>query len=111
MQLPNANTAELSREKIVGYLLNPEHPDGAGKAAFFYAAGFRVERWQELADALKSLAERVPVTRSVDSSHGSKYIVDGPIGTPSGRTVTVRTVWIVDRGSQVPRLVTAFPRQ
>lgn len=35
MQLPNASTAELSREKIVGYLLNPEHPDGAGKAAFF----------------------------------------------------------------------------
>jgi hypothetical protein len=37
MELPNASSVEVSREKIVGYLLNPGHPDGAGKAAFFFA--------------------------------------------------------------------------
>jgi len=101
MQLPISSEAEVSREKIVGYLLNPEHPDGAGKAAFFFTVGFRVERGEELASALKGLTERVPVTRSVDSPHGSKYILDGPIGTPSGRIVTVRTIWIVDKDSQI----------
>ena len=58
MTLPNANLAEVSHEKIVSYLLNPQHPDGAGKAAFFFAAGFRLDRWEDLASALKGLAER-----------------------------------------------------
>ncbi len=59
MPIPNAERAEVSRDKIVDYLLNPQHPDGAGKAAFYLAAGFGVERWEELADALKGLAVRV----------------------------------------------------
>lgn len=111
MQLPHAIAAEVSREKIVDYLLNLQHADGAGKAEFFLAVGFRVERWQELADALKKLAGRAPVTGSVESSHGSKYIIDGRIDTPGGRVVGVRTIWIVDMGHQFPRLVTAFPRR
>jgi hypothetical protein len=109
MQLTNVAAAEVSREKIVGYLLNPEHPDGAGKATFFFAAGFRVERWDEMASAFKDLAKRVPVARSVDSPHGAKYIVDGEISTPCGQMISVRTVWIIDRGHDHPRLVTAYP--
>jgi hypothetical protein len=46
----------------------------------------------------------------MDSIHGEKYIVEGTIATPVGRVVRVRTVWIIDRGETVPRLVTAFPR-
>jgi len=37
MNLPNAGEAVVEREKIVGYLLNPAHPDNGGKAEFFYA--------------------------------------------------------------------------
>jgi Domain of unknown function (DUF6883) len=111
MHLSNADAAVVSRDKVVDYLLNPWHPDGAAKAAFFAAMGFHVDRWQELANALKRLAETASATIRVDSPHGSKYIVDGTIGTPSGRSVSVRSVWIVDLGSQAPRLVTAYPRQ
>jgi hypothetical protein len=110
MQLPNVHSAVVSQEKIVGYLLNPKHPDGAGKAAFFASMGFRGDQWQELANALLTLAMSQPVSASLASPHGSKYIVDGAIDTPSGRSVTVRTVWIVDHNSQTPRLVTAYPR-
>jgi hypothetical protein len=109
MQLPNFSAVEVSREKVVEYLLNPQHPDGAGKATFFLAAGFCVERWEELADVMKQLVERATVARSVDSPHGSKYIVEGEINTPSGRMAFVRTVWIVDHGQHVARLVTAYP--
>jgi hypothetical protein len=109
MELPNASSVEVSREKIVGYLLNPGHPDGAGKAAFFRAAGFCVERWEELAEALTNLAKHASVLRSMESAHGSKYIIDGQVNAPSGQVIHVRSVWIVDRGRQVPRLVTAYP--
>ena len=52
MNLPKADAVEIAKEKITDYLLNPLHPDGAGKAIFFLAQGFRPEAWQVLADAL-----------------------------------------------------------
>ena len=45
----------------------------------------------------------------VESPHGIKYIVIGRIETPSGQSPGVRTVWIVDKGNDKPRLVTAYP--
>jgi len=111
MNLPNAAAVEIAREKITDYLLNPQHPDGAGKAAFFAAHGFTVEEWQVLADALRRLAASCPVAKKVDSPHGTKYVVDGSLATPVGETPLVRTVWIVDQGADNPRLVTAYPHE
>jgi hypothetical protein len=110
MQVPHADAAVVSQEKIVGYLLNPLHPDGAGKALFFRRLGFRAEQWEALAAALRDLATRSEVISRVDSKHGAKYIIDGLVDTPSGRTANVRTVWIIDAGEETPRLVTAYPR-
>ncbi len=107
--LPNADAAEIAREKIKDYLLNPSHPDGAGKAAFFAAHGFTVQKWHVLAEALRRLAARGQVARKVDSPHGTKYVVDGALTTPIGATPVVRTVWIIDSGTDTPRLVTAYP--
>lgn len=111
MKVPNADVAEVTKEKITGYLLNSLHPDGAGKAKFFGALGFRTDEWHVLAAALKRMVEGRLLTESMESSHGQKYIVDGPIETPSGKSPVVRTVWIIDRGSPIPRLVTAYPRE
>ena len=46
MQLPNADFAVVLREKVVGYLLNPQHPDGAPKAKFFDRVGFKIDEWE-----------------------------------------------------------------
>jgi hypothetical protein len=107
--LPKASAAVISQAKIVDYLLNPLHPDGAGKAQFFTGLGFDRSDWQRLASALRRLAETTPVARSMESQHGMKYIIEGALGTPNGRFVQVRTVWIVDGGDDVPRFVTAYP--
>lgn len=109
MKLPNLHLATVEREKIAGYLLNETHPDNGGKALFFIAFGFSREEWPTLANALLKLAQENAVGTSVESSHGIKYIVDGSLSTPSGKRATVRTVWIVDKGSEKPRLVTAYP--
>jgi hypothetical protein len=111
MKLPNVHAAVIESEKLVDYILNPAHPDNGGKARFFFGFGFRRDEWQPLAAALRRMAERQPVAKSMASPHGRKYIVDGRIETPSGRTVPVRTVWIVDRGFETPRLVTAYPQE
>ncbi len=109
MKLPNVELAVVPAEKIVGYLLNPLHPDGAGKAKWFGSLGFSADRWQILAAAIRQVAMDHSVANNVESPHGMKYIVDGPIESPSGKPAIVRTVWIVDLGEQVPRLVTAYP--
>ena len=109
MKLPNPHLAIVEREKISEYLLNDAHPDNGGKALFFVALGFSQEESQTLANAFLKLAQETEVAITVETSHGIKYIVDGILSMPSGKRATVRTVWIVDKGSENPRLVTAYP--
>jgi hypothetical protein len=111
MNLPRADAVQIAKEKITDYLLNPLHPDGAGKANFFLAQGFRLDAWQEFAQALRQLAARFPVTKQSDTRHGTKYVVEGELETPGGKAPVVRTVWIVDQGEENPRLVTAYPQE
>ena len=111
MQLPNIDRVHISQAKTVEYLLSPTHPEGAGKAEFFAAMGFRHEEWQVLASALRQVARDFPVTKNMTSPHGWKYIIDGMLSTPSGRAPLVRTVWIIDAGADIPRLVTAYPKE
>lgn len=111
MMLPNAQLALVKRGKVVEYLLNPAHPDNGGKAPFFVVLGFRREDWETLATALRRLAFSFPVSQSMETIHGKKYIIDGAIETPSGKRPIVRTVWIIDKGEDVPRLVTAYPHE
>jgi len=111
MKLPNANGAVVAQAKIRDYLLNPAHPDNGGKAAFFISLGFDREGAAVLADSFKELARHADVSAKLDSPHGQKYVLDGCLGSPSGRSATIRTIWIVDRGEDIPRLVTAYPHE
>ena len=109
MALPNSHLAYVDRSKIVDYLLSIAHADGRSKAQFFFRFGFRLEEWNVLAEALRTVGTSNPVTSVVESPHGLRYTVDGSIETPDGRSPRVRTVWIVEPGSAGPRLITAHP--
>jgi hypothetical protein len=110
MKLPNAQFAIIEERKIVDYLLNRNHPENGGKADFFLAIGFTPIHWDVLAGAFREMALTSEVSNHVQSSHGEKYVVEDGIMPPSGRRVFVRTIWIIDRGETVPRLVTAYPQ-
>jgi hypothetical protein len=109
MKLPNAVKAVVEREKIADYLLNASHPDNGGKAKFFEGLGFRRDAWAELATAFGKVALESAVCQTEQTPHGRKYVIVGKIESPSGKTSTVQTIWIVDQGFDVPRLVTAYP--
>jgi len=109
MLVPNAPLALVDRTKIVYYLLNPAHPDNGGKAAFFAGMGFSADSPQVLADVLRALLARTAPSSVLESAHGRKYVVDGEIDTPCGRRPSVRTIWIIDKGAEIPRLVSAYP--
>jgi hypothetical protein len=106
--VPNASLATIDPRKIVFYLLDASHPDNGGKATFFAWLGFTPFNWGALAEALMSLLKTAETSTALPSDYGTKYIVDGLIEGPGGRGAFVRTVWILDDGTDVPRFVTAY---
>ena len=109
MKLPNADLAFVEREKISDYLLNPAHPYGASKAAFFTRFGFQRDAWEVMASALCEHGRTNEVARERETGFGPRYEVEGELRAPDGRTPRVRTVWQVDKGQIAPRLITAYP--
>ncbi len=108
-QLPNVRQARVDREKVVNYLLAIAHPDGQSKARFFIKHGFSVESWEELAGALRKHGAMNSVVDVVESWFGARYVVEGDLLSPDGRNPRVRTVWMIEKGSKSPRLITAHP--
>lgn len=107
MKLPNIENALVEEAKITAFLLSEEN--SGGKSAFFTAFGFTLNEWVILKAALIQHASDHDITRFSQTVHGDKYIIEGTLPAPDGRSPYVRTVWIVDTGKDVPRLVTAYP--
>ena len=108
MKIPNADAAFVPPEKLTGYLLAIAHPVGGPKARFFQAHGFDETNTAELEAGLLAIA-RGADAEATESPHGVKYVADGDLPTPSGHSVRLRTVWIVDQADPRPRLITAYP--
>jgi hypothetical protein len=111
MELPNKSNAQISLTKIVDYLLSENHPVGKSKARYFRSHGFNDENASDLANGLLSIAQNGQVGSSERSLFGIKYVLDGELDTPNGDKIRVRTVWIIESNSDIPRFVTAYPAE
>lgn len=111
MKLPNAHLAVVEKAKICDYLLNPGHRFGASKARFFAGFGFALESWEKLALALKDHGAENEVDKVNETGFGPRYEIAGELTAPDGRRPQIRTVWQVDTGQFVPRLITAYPME
>jgi hypothetical protein len=111
VKLRNAHLAIVDSSRVLDYLLNEAHPDNGGKARFFGSLGY-FAGGSRPPDAGPSRGCRTrEVVRSAESAHGQKHVVDGRLSghTQESRQWSIRTVWIIDRGEDAPRLVTAYP--
>ena len=109
MKLPNAQAASVPERKMTHYLLNPAHPAGGSKAAFFLRFGFSVAEWPRLAEALLRHAREHDVVETEQTPHGTRFAVDGPLAAPDGTRLNVRSAWFIDTAGSQPRFVTAHP--
>ena len=109
MKLPNAQSAAVPERKITHYLLNPSHPAGGSKAAFFLRFGFAAAEWQRLAEALLRHARENEVAAMEETVHGRRYVVDGPLSAPDGSRLNIRSAWYITPEDGAPRFVTAHP--
>lgn len=109
MKLPNVELAVVPERKVTHYLLNPAHPAGGSKAAFFLRFGFSVAEWRTLADALLRHATENDVVETEATPHGRRYVVDGPLLAHDASELNIRTAWFIDAVGAAPRFVTAHP--
>jgi hypothetical protein len=109
MELPNRENAYIPLSKLRDYLLSKTHPVGRWKAVFFQSLGFDETKIDMLERGLIAIANSGDVMDVVSSAYGMKYVIDGLLQTPTAGFINVRTVWIIDKGEERPRFVTAYP--
>lgn len=111
MKDPDWEKADIDPAKIQHYLLSPTHPIGRFKAPFFEALGYTQNEWYKLQDDLREVIRQGPALHAGRNDYGEKYTVLARIKTPSGVSRDIITVWIVLSGEDVPRFITAYPRE
>jgi len=109
MKLPGYENVLIPEAKIAGYLLSHTHRDGRSKARFFTQAGFSIDAWQELAQALRQHVADNEISKIENSPFGTRYVVEGEIITGEGKTLLIRSIWFVATGETIPRFATAYP--
>ena len=109
MVLPNRDESQIPDEKLTQYLLALNHPVGHSKAVFFRGVGYDESNIEKLRDGFLTIAKNEDVQEEISTKYGMKYVIQGPLNVPSGKTVFVTTVWIIEEGQTSPRFVTAYP--
>lgn len=109
MKLPFRENAHIPKEKLTEYLLSETHADGKLKAKLFRKFGFNETNTPVLERSLLNIAYTQEVKNIVESIHGTKFVIDGEIKTPTNKTLNIRTVWILEPNKNTPRFVTAYP--
>jgi len=109
MQLPNKENLEIEDGKIEKYLLNLAHDVGGSKAKFFEKFGYTISNSDDFTKAIKKHGNEREVEKTKESSYGIKYELECEIDTPDGRNPCIISVWMIDKDSDNPRLITAYP--
>lgn len=107
--IPNIERAPIPAS-VLAYLLCLDQPDCLRKAQFFARLGFSVANWPALAAALHTHAKANAASSAVNFEYGTKFIVDGPLQSPLGRSSPVRAVWIIEGAGEpeAPQFITAY---
>src|SRR5208283_4812736 len=107
MKLPNGERAIVDIRKLREYCLNSQHPRGRNKARVFAAVGIRDSDAEELREALGAAARDGEATYGTVNPYGQRYVVDFDF-VRLGRTVKIRSTWIVRAGEELPRLTSCY---
>jgi hypothetical protein len=109
VRIPNADLAIIAIEKLRDYLLDPEHPAGGSKAVLLITMGYQRSDPMRLEGDLRDQH----LTREFESTnadeYGTRYEIHASMLTPKGRSVTFRSIWQIDTGTDRPRLITLYP--
>ena len=107
--LPYAENAVVDIHKLRDYCLNPEHDDGKHKARLFLSIlGMNTDHAEELWQILLEIVKTGEVRLGRQDTFGQRYTLDFSLEWQN-RSATLRSGWIIEHGSTIPRLTTCYP--
>ena len=111
-RVPGAENAVIEDSKLLLYALNPDHPQGRGKALFFEAIGYTRADYEELRTGILALLPYLAgqfVRKNADDADNWEAVmairrldVDG--------TANIATYWEVREGHPT-RLISLYPTE
>jgi hypothetical protein len=108
MKLPNGDQAIVEDRKLVEYVLNAQHPVGKHHAVLFRELlGIGPHQAPLLKAALSQAAREAEAVPSRPSLFGKKYELRLTMTGAKGDHV-VLAIWLIERGAEVPRLITCY---
>ncbi|MEZ2228182.1 DUF6883 domain-containing protein [Microcoleus sp.] len=109
MLIPNAKNAVVDIRKLRDYCLNLEHDDGKHKARLFSSImGMTADDAEELRQILLEVVKTQEARLGRQDEFGQRYTLDFSIEWQN-RNATLRSGWIIERGSEIPKLTTCYP--
>jgi hypothetical protein len=105
--MPNGEHAIVDIRKLQEYCLNSQHPRGRNKARVFASVGIRDTDAEELRMALSAAARDAEASVGAVNVYGQRYFVDFDF-VRHGRTIRIRSTWIVRTGEELPRLTSCY---
>lgn len=108
MLIPNAENAVVDIRKLRNYCLNPEHDAGKHKARLFLSIlGMTADNAEELRQSLLKVVKKEARLGRRDE-FGQRYILDFTLEWQD-RSATIRSGWIIEHDSDIPKLITCYP--
>lgn len=108
-KLPNYKNAVITDEKLTGYVLNKEHPVGKNKAiAFENYLGYNIDNRHLLVQELKNGLKSNVAKKRPETQYGKPYEVRMLLNGVNGKSAYVKTGWIFDNDSNIPRLTSVY---
>ena len=109
-RLPNVDKVIVDSRKVTDYALNPKNlSGGADKARVFESAlGYNQSNANQLIAQIQGNLSNSEAVLGVLDQYGQRFTVDILITGPNGNTAIVRTGWISELGSDIPRMTTLF---
>ena len=109
MKIPNAERAVVDIRKLRDYCLNPQHNRGKHKARLFTSLlGMSANDAEELRNALLETVKTKDAQLGETDAYGQRYTLDFTLNW-RGKQAMIRSAWIIETGSDIPKLTTAFP--
>ena len=109
MLIPNAENAVVDIRKLREYCLNPQHDDGKHKARLFSTIlGMTADNAEELRQILLEVVKTQVAQQGRGDDFGQRYTLDFRLEWQN-RSGIIRSAWIIEHGSEIPRLTTCYP--
>ncbi|MBD2081554.1 DUF6883 domain-containing protein [Leptolyngbya sp. FACHB-17] len=109
MLIPNSENAIVDIRKLRDYCLNLEHDDGKHKARLFSSIlEMTADDAEELRQILLEVVKVQEAQLGRQDEFGQRYTLDFTIEWQN-RSATLRSGWIIEQGSENPKLTTCYP--